>query len=111
EPREVTALEPGDVAVVEHDPAGGQIDQTQDTAREGARDRAPLADEREHLPGVDLEIDVIDGVDDGVAPEEPAVGGEVLHESLDAQDRSARLRRRDLVRVRDLAHAAPPADA
>ena len=44
-------------------------------------------------------------------PEEPPVGGEVLHETLDAQDRRPGLRRRDLVGERHLAHAAPPAEA
>src|SRR6185503_12800503 len=111
EPAEPAAFERRDVAVLEHDAAGSGIDQPQDAARERALARAGLADDGEHLARMDLEVHVVDGVDDGVAAEEPAVGGEVLHETLDAQDRLAGLRRRDLVGERNLAHAAPPVEA
>ena len=57
------ALEPGDVAALELDRAGGRIVEPQDRAAGGGLAAAGLADEPERLALADLEADVVDRLD------------------------------------------------
>ena len=89
----LAAFQRRDVTAVEDDLAGGGVRQLDQRAREGRLATARLADEPERLPGLDGEIDAVDGVDlaDG-ALEDPGTDREVLDEMLRAEDLLAGLR-------------------
>ena len=83
---QVLAAEPDDVDAVEHDLAGGRLEQAQDRPTERRLAAPGLADEPERLASADVEIDAVDGLQvAGRALEEPLADGEVLLQTSDAQ--------------------------
>ena len=76
-----------DVDIVEHDPTGGGIEQSEDATSERALARSRFADHREHLAGLHLQIDACDRVELRRASEHARLHREPLHESLDPEER------------------------
>ena len=81
-----------DVTTVELDLARRRISQPDQRAREGRLATPGLADEPERLPGVDRQIDAVDGMDvPDRALHDPGADREMLVEVFDAEDLLAAL--------------------